>query len=376
MENLIQRKLISSIQQKLSASKLLVLRGPKFVGKETLLRECINFQLHEQIQFIDLSDKKNRKRFQHFEQFASYLATKRVLIIKEAQHLSFLQQLIDHCLSSETIDNLVLTCSFEPPLQEEMWEAIRLNRFELLVSPLSYVESAEHFGLANEDKAIEQRLIFGYYPKVVMDPNNAENHVIELIEDAIGTNLTANERINKKEQLLKILRYLSWNIGKVISFNELGKHVGVDNETAERYVKLFEKAGLLYLLPSYSSDKRYELKKSHVVYFADNGIRNGLIRSFQAFDFRIDQQELWKNWVISERMKALKNSDKEIKSYFWNTHTKQEIDLIELESNQLTGYKIYWDKKNKLKIPSLFQSYYPTCKVSGINRSTFWNFIR
>jgi predicted AAA+ superfamily ATPase len=209
-----------------------------------------------------------------------------------------------------------------------------------------------------------------------MDPNNAENHVIELIDDAIGTNLTANERINKKEQLLKILRYLSWNIGKVISFNELGKHVGVDNETAERYVKLFEKAGLLYLLPSYSSDKRYELKKSHVVYFADNGIRNGLIRSFQAFDFRIDQQELWKNWVISERMKALKNSNKEIKSYFWNTHTKQEIDLIEVESNQLTGYKIYWDKKNKLKIPSLFESYYPTCKVSGINRSTFWNFIR
>jgi predicted AAA+ superfamily ATPase len=113
-----------------------------------------------------------------------------------------------------------------------------------------------------------------------------------------------------------------------------------------------------------------------VVYFADNGIRNGLIRSFQDFDFRIDQEMLWKNWVIAERMKSNSQNKKLRESYFWNTHTKQEIDLIEKDDTEITAFKIYWDKKQKMKVPSLFTNYYPNCKVSGINRSTFWNFIQ
>jgi predicted AAA+ superfamily ATPase len=91
------------------------------------------------------------------------------------------------------------------------------------------------------------------------------------------------------------LRLLAFHIGKVISYNELGKQCDLDNETVERYVSLFEKADLLFQLNSFNNGHRYELKKSHVVYFVDNGIRNALIRAFQPFEYRNDIPELWRN---------------------------------------------------------------------------------
>lgn len=108
----------------------------------------------------------------------------------------------------------------------------------------------------------------------------------------------------------------------------MGNQCDLDDQTVERYVKLFEKADLLFLLPSYNNGHRYELKKSFIVYFVDNGIRNALIRSFHPFEFRNDSIELWKNWTIAERRKANLLAGRSVESYFSLTHTKQEVDYF------------------------------------------------
>lgn len=371
---LIPRSLAPLVAEKLTESKILVLRGPRKSGKKTLISEVL-YNSKQTAITIDCTDKKQRKAVAETTLFREYVAGNAVVVLDEAQLLVNLQEIIDHALNDDRIDNLILCCSFEPVLQEELWEALRFQGLELQLSPLSYTEMAQAHGLGSEEKQLEQRLIFGYYPEIVSHPEQAESRLLQLLEDSIFTQLGAADRINKSEQLIQLLRLLAFHIGEAISYNELAQQCGIDNETAERYIKLLEKAHLLFLLPCFYNGNRYELKKSHIVYFTDNGIRNALIRQFQPLVFRNDTDLLWKNWVIAERRKANILAGRTPDCYFWKTHTKQEMDYIEGNDSGRAAYKMQWDKKRQIKIPASFTEAYPEIKTGGINRSTFWSLI-
>lgn len=372
---MIPRILQDTLQKQVQASKIVVLRGPKKSGKWTLLQPILAQHEHGVLVY-DVSEKKTRLLMEDLAFLSQANFNKRIIVIREANLLQHIQELIDRCLEWDHVENLILLCSSEPALHEALWEALRQQGLEIRVSPLMYQECAQHFGLATEDQQLDQRLIYGNYPEVVAHPDMMESIVYDLVENSIITQLSAHERINKKEKLIHLLRLLAFHIGEVISFNELGKRCGLDNETVERYIRLFEKADILFTLPSFYNEHRYELKKGWVVYFVDNGIRNGLIRAFQPLEFRNDVPALWRNWVLSERRKQLLISGKEVEQFFWFTHTKQAVDYIERAKDQAMGICLQWDKRFKQKIPQSFQSLYPEIKVNLVNRSTFWSFIQ
>lgn len=372
---MLTRTLGPLLRKRCNENKIVVLRGAKRTGRMTLLSQIFNLD-DEAVGVLNCESKKERKKYEQFSDLQQFCSGKCVLIIREAQLLASLQVFIDWVIEQDAIENLILVCSFEPDLHEELWEALREQELELNLLPVSYEESAQAFGLVQEDAQLEQRLIYGYYPEVVANPERAEGILYQILETSTFTQLGASDRINKREKLIKLMRHLAFNIGQVISFNDLGKKCGLDNETVERYVKLFAKANVLILMPSYNNGHRYELKKSHVVYFLDNGIRNALIRAFQPLEFRNDTAELWRNWVISERFKANQYAGRVKERYFWLTHTKQEVDYLEFSEGQKNGYKLIWEDSRKFKVPATFSDAYPDIKVSVVNRKTFWNFLR
>lgn len=368
----IARTLEKNLGEKLSESKIVVLRGPRGCGKLTLLSHIFR---DTGFTTIDCSQKKEKKSVDSVEHFAERVGGSRIILIREAQLLESLQDITDYVLNADSIENCVLCCSFEPALNEELWEALRYQGLELHLTPFSYAEMAEMNGLAQEEKNLDQRLIFGYYPEVVADPGLASETLVDLINTNIISQLGAGDRINKISKLNHLLRLIAFNIGEAVSYNEMAQQCELDNETVERYVQLLVKADLLYELPSFSSGQRYELKKSHVIYFTDNGIRNAVIRQFQPLEFRNDINALWKNWLIAERKKANAYGGRKPVTHFWKTHTKQEMDYMESTETGEFAYKMQWNKKQKVKIPASFSENYPATKAAVINRSTFWNLL-
>lgn len=372
---MLKRTLEPLLRKQCAENKIVVVRGAKKTGRMQLLSEIFPLD-NPQTGILNCDNKKERKQFDTLEALQSFCTDKKNIIIREAQLLTNLQAFIDLVIEIDHIENLVLVCSYEPELHEDLWEALREQGLELNLFPISYEESAQFHGLVQEDAQLEQRLIYGYYPEVIRNNEQAESILYDILESSTFTQLGASDRINKREKLIKLMRHLAFNIGKVISFNDLGKKCGLDNETVERYVKLFAKANLLILIPSYNTGQRYELKKSFVVYFLDNGIRNALIRAFQPLEFRNDTAELWRNWVISERYKANQYAGRQKDIYFWLTHTKQEVDYLEFSPEYQQGFKLIWEDSRKFKVPATFSDAYPNIKVSLINRKTFWNFLR
>jgi len=218
-------------------------------------------------------------------------------------------------------------------------------------------------------------LVFGNYPAVTEDLANAETTLKEMIQTVIFTNLGVTDRINKGAKLMRMLQTIAFFVGEAISYNEIAEKCDLDNETVERYVDLLVRSFLLIRIPTLYSGHRYELKKSHVIYFADNGIRNAVINNFNPIEMRNDLDGLWRNWLISERIKWNQLNGKNVRYQFWKTHTKQTIDFIETSDEKIHAYKTIWGKKKTIKFPASFQEAYPTIATHTLNRSTYWGFL-
>lgn len=373
---MIPRLLLSNLKANLVEQKIVLLNGPRKSGKRTLVLKALE-ELNVSAVEFDASEKVIKKEFSEVSapKLNDLFGSNTFVLIEEAQYLERLQDIVEIVLSGEIHATLIICCSHRPLLDDVLMEVLKIQGLELNLFPLSFYELAQFYTLPVEEQMLETRLIFGNYPQVVTSPDAAESILTDMINEVIFTNLGVNDRINKGERLMKMLQTIAFNIGEPLSYNEIGERAGLDNETVERYVDLLEIGGILLRLPTFFNDNRYELKKSHVIYFVDNGIRNALIRNFNPPELRNDLGMLWRNWLIAERIKWNKLNNRNVDYRFWRTHTKQTMDFIEFSDGKIQAYKTSWEKKKKVKFPLQFIDSYPEISTHVLNRSTYWGFL-
>lgn len=363
---MIKRTIQVKLKEQVNGAKLLVLKAPMYTEREALLLSELD---HSNLVLLDLKDKKIAKSLSQLSgsNLLTLFGDKNILVLKEAQLFPKLQQLIEFHLADEKPRSLFCICSSNPTIDDALLEVLDQNGLFLSFYAPGFVELSKHFGLIEVEKTLAQRLVFGNYPPVLEYPDRAKEFLHNAVKEIIEYSFSKSARINKKEELFKVLRYISFNIGKHLSYNEIGSKCSLDNETVERYIEVLQQAHLLFKLPVFHSGQRYELSKTHRFFFLDNGIRNALIENFSPLDLRFDADVLWKNWLIAEKIKQKGATG----FSFWLTHTNQEMDLIEGE----VAYQLVWDKAAKVKVPKLFSSYYPGKNVLKITRSSYWNFL-
>lgn len=361
--------------QKLKTNKILIIKGPKHSQKSHYLANVIEH--FSSVKVVNCEDKRIKPIFKNQDrsELQELFGNERFVILKEAQTLDNLQTLLENVLFDNAFSNsFVLSCSFDPVLVDELVEALKLEDAIISVYPPLFQELANEKGVVQFDKELDKRLIYGNYPQV-LDSDRPETELTAILDKTIFTNLNPTERINKGDKLRKMLQYISFELGEPLSYNEIAEYAGLDNETVERYVDLLERSFVLIRIPSFFNGNKYELKKTHTFYFLDNGVRNALIKNFNELDLRVDIDKLWKNWLISEKIKWNKQLKLNVTYYFWRTHTRQHIDFIEVSDNQISAYKSLWDKRKKPKFPASFKTYYPTASLHALNRATYWAFL-
>lgn len=373
---MITRIQFTQLKENIATNKLVLLTGPRCVGKRTAVQHALSDLSDSAVEFV-ASNKKVKKLFEivNVKNLRINFNGSKFVVIHEAQYLENLQDMIELVLSGEIDSTLILCCSYEPMIDDVLREVLQMQGLELTLLPTTFYELAQRNSLPEEEKLLEQRLIYGNYPAVTEDLENAELTLREMVQEVIFTNLGVSDRINKGDKLVRMLQIISFNIGEPISYNEIAEKCGLDNETVERYIDLLVRSFILLRIPTYYNGHRYELKKTHVIYFVDNGLRNVLISNFNPMFLRNDIDQLWRNWLISERVKWNRLNGKKAEYKFWRTHTRQSMDFIEIEGQKIAAYKSSWEKKKKVKFPAAFTEAYPTISTHTLNRSTYWGFL-
>lgn len=372
---IIKRKLQDIIEKKLFDGKAILLMGPRQVGKTTLLKEL--FGGREDVMWLNGDELDVQVLFEGVSatRLRAMFGRKKVIIIDEAQRIPDIGLRLKLVTDQIKDVQLIATGSSAFELATKTGESLTGRKWEYKMYPFSFGEMVDEHGLLEEKRMIPHRLIFGYYPEVVMRLGE-EREILRLLSDSyLYKDVLMSDQINKPDSLVKLLQALAFQVGSQVSYNELAQLCGLDSKTVEKYVVLLEQSYVIFRLNSFSRNLRNELKTSKKIYFYDNGIRNALIANFNQIEGRADRGALWENFLISERKKFLEYNRLWGNSWFWRTKEQKEIDWVEERDGKIIGYEFKWNPDQKVKIPRLFLDSYENSDFRVIHRDNCDSFL-
>lgn len=371
-----KRQIFPSIKAKLNDEKALIILGPRQVGKTALLHQ-LEPALSTPVLWLngDETDVRSSLVNPTSTLLKAIIGNAKTLIIDEAQRI----ENIGLCMKLITDQikgvKLIVTGSSAFELANKINEPLTGRKWEFYLYPFSYGEMVASTSLLEERRLLDRRLVYGFYPEIVLNPGEEEQRLKELSQSYLYKDILTWERIQKPDKLEKLVQAIAFQVGNQVSYTELGQLCGLDNETIEKYISLLEKAFIVFRLGSLSRNLRNELKKSRKIYFYDNGLRNAVINQFSPVGLRADIGALWENFIMSERVKTIAYFNIYCNRYFWRTHAQQEIDYIEESNGQMTAYEFKWNANAKARISSSFLKAYPNSLTQIITKDNFESFL-
>ena len=371
IKRLVEKKIVDALSKKKAA----IIMGARQTGKTTILHQL--FDNTSDVLWLSGDDTDVQLVLENISstRWRAIIVQNKTLIVDEAQYVENIG--IKLKLITDQLDDiqLIATGSSSFDLANKINEPLTGRKREIMLFPLSFAEMVEHHGLLDERRLLSHRLVFGSYPEVVSNFGNEKDVLKELINSYLYKDILKWERIRKPDKIVKLLQALAFQIGNLISYNELGQICGLDNKTIEQYIILMEQSYIIFRMNAFSRNLRNELKNSRKIYFWDNGMRNALISNFNTLELRNDIGALWENFMIAERIKKLYNNSLWVNNWFWRTQQQQEIDYIEEADGKISAFEFKWNPEAKIKKPTSFLTAYPNSSMSLIHRDNFEDFL-
>jgi len=371
-------KRIYNLENLIKKQKVLVLYGPRRVGKTTLLKE---FLAKTKLKYkLDSGDNLRTQQIlssQDFSLILEYASDYQLIAIDEAQQIPNIGMGLKILVDQVKDITIIATGSSSFDLAQKIGEPLTGRKITKTLYPISQIELlAEHNNKFELKEKIEEFLIFGSYPDVITANSRLEK--INILEDLINSYLLKDvltlDRIKAPKPIIDLLKLLAFQIGKEVSLNELAVQVRLDIKTVDRYLDILEKAFVIKRVYAFSRNLRKEISGKCKYYFFDNGIRNALVSQYNALVDRNDIGALWENFIVMERIKKQAYEPIFSSNYFWRTYDQKEIDWVEEREGKLFGYEIKWGDKN-IKEPKLWRETYDNAEYQVINRENYFEFV-
>lgn len=376
-DSMIQRKLEKLLVDALGKGKALILIGARQVGKSTLF-DSIAKKINDPILSLNCDDPIVRETLSSITtpELHTLLGNYKVVIIDEAQRVENVGIVIKRIIDNYPDIQIMVTGSSTLGIRNSINEPLTGRKFEYEMFPISTGELYDTYGLMSIKQGLNNRLIYGSYPDVLMHPNDAIEIIANLSDSYLYKDILEIDSVRKPELLRKILVALAFQLGSEVSYNELASTVGSDSKTVERYIDLLEKCFVVYKLSALSRNLRNELKKSKKIYFYDTGIRNAIINNFAPVAMRNDMGSLWENFFIMERIKRNSYLREHKNYYFWRTSTQKEIDFIEESDGEFTLFEMKWNpNRGNSKFPKEFLDTYPCRQAVVVTPQNYLDFL-
>ena len=347
----IKRDLFDSISEHLDKDEITFITGPRQVGKTILLNQLEEELvrkgvLKQHILRFDLDQLSDRAFFKSQTEFIALLkgklsGSRLYVFVDEAQRATdpgiFFKGIYDLNLPIK----FVLTGSSTLEFRAKTFESLTGRKRIFSVYPFSFHEylraKAEHLipalwkldALRFEQQALlthlEDFLIFGGYPRVVLEKNVEERKKLleELFNSYVDKDVVGFSNVKNSWAFTNCVRLLAHQVGQLVNENNIAQETQVKVLTLRRYLSILENTFVIYRLRPYFTNRRKELTKTPKIYLIDNGLLNWALKNFQSWGERFDKGLLLENWVVTE---FLKRGDFELK--YWRTLQKTEVDFV------------------------------------------------
>jgi predicted AAA+ superfamily ATPase len=373
----IKRCLQKKIENSLKPNKVVMIFGARRVGKTVLMRQIINnfegksLSLNgEDYDALALLENRSIGNYRNLLNGIALLA------IDEAQHIPDIGAKLKLMVDEVGGIKIIVSGSSSFDLFNQSGEPLVGRSIPFHLTAFSQKEIAQAENPLQTKQNLENRLIYGSYPDVVLMNNNEKRkeYLKNIVDAYLLKDILMVDGIKNASKMKELLQLIALQAGSEVSYEELGRKLGMSKNTVEKYLDLLAKTFVIFRLGAFSRNLRKEITKAGKWYFYDNGIRNALIGAYNSLGIRQDVGALWENYLISERVKKNLNENRNKELYFWRTYDGQEIDLLEVAGDNIDAFEFKWGDKTPT-CPDVFSKNYPQSSYQVINRSNYLDFV-
>ena len=375
---MINRYYSNKILKLLVPNKVLVIYGPRRVGKTTLVEKFLEGYKGKVYRSTG-EDVKLREVLESsdFSKIIPFFSDYDLIFIDEAQKIANVGQGLKIVVDQIPGVKVIATGSSSFDLSNQLGEPLVGRQNILKLYPVSIMELRKELGTGVVQQNLENYLIYGGYPEVMMATSFQEKtEYLELIRDSyLYKDILELESVRNSRKIYDLLRLVAFQIGHEVSHQELGRQLSMSRNTVLRYLDLLEKSFVLINVGGFSRNLRKEISKTSRYYFYDNGVRNAVIGNFNQLSSRDDVGQLWEDFLFIERMKLREYLKIRGNYYFWRTYDKKEIDLVEERGGKLFGYEFKWGSMKQKTPPKDWLENYKQASYSVIDQDNYLKFV-
>jgi len=330
---------------------VLMVTGPRQVGKTTLLEMCAD----KSRAYVTLDDLEMRRLA--MDDPALFLQTwPAPVIIDEIQYAPQLFSAIKMVVDRDKRNGLYwLTGSQKFHLMQGLTESLAgrvavLDLLGLSQAELSgrasqapvFLPNAAWLSQARETapplplKALFERIWLGSYPRlVVQGPQVRDVFYRSYIQTYVQRDVQDLLKISDPLSFHRFLGVVAARTGQLLNYASLARDVDIDNKTAKTWLSVLQASGIVYLLQPYHRNLSKRMIKSPKLYFLDTGLAAYLTKwgTPEALEAGNMSGAMLETWAVSEILKSYWHKGKEAPIYFYRDTEQQEIDLL-IEADQ------------------------------------------
>src|ERR1700733_4939219 len=154
-------------------------------------------------------------------------------------------------------------------------------------------------------------------------------------------------RVRQREMLPRLLRQLAARSGQVLNMAAISGSSGLEKSTAENYIKLLEAVFLIYRLPAWGTTLGSRVTKHPKVHLVDSGVMAWLLnltpqKIAQAAPASLTEYgHLLETFAVGEILKQVSWSDAPVAAGYFRTESGDEVDLVlERDDGQVIAFEI------------------------------------
>lgn len=370
MNHYIKRLLEKDIIENSKSFPVILLCGPRQVGKTTILEKLSNHQAN----YVSLDDPLERKNAK--EDPSLFLENhKTPLIIDEIQYatelLPYIKMKVDKA-RLEALENntsstglYYLTGSQMFAMMQNVSESLAgrvgiidmygLSYSEIIGKEQSYfLPTKERCSLREKNKRpdtleVFEKIVRGSFPALYQNEAiSTEKFYNSYLRTYLERDIRDMVTIKEETKFLTFMSAVACRTGQELNYDNIAKDAEIDNKTAKNWLSLLQTSGLIFLLQPYSNNPTSRAIKTPKMYFTDTGLACYLAgySNAKTLEKSAINGNMFETYVVMEVVKSFVTDNKDPRLYlnFYRDSNQIEIDLIITENNILYPIEI---KKSK-----------------------------
>jgi uncharacterized protein len=173
-------------------------------------------------------------------------------------------------------------------------------------------------------------MLQGGYPSLYTREVTPTTYFRQYIATYTERDVRQIRNVSELSQFQRFMGLLAGRVGQLVNVSSLASDVGISPNTAEDWLSILEASYIIFRLQPYFSNIGKRLTKSPKLFFTDTGLLLAFlnVNNRESLKNHYLLGNIFENFVISEFLKDINNSNILAKLYFFRDSHGNEVDLI------------------------------------------------